>query len=180
MIKEAIVVEGRDDEAAVKAALKAEVIITNGLGISEKTIERIKNAQERTGVIIFTDPDYPGDKIRRIISDRVPGCKHAYLPRKHSKKDGDIGIENAKPEHIRQALSKVKSQGVESKIFTTDHMIDGGLLMGPGARERREMMGEILGLGYGNGKQFLKRLNHYNISMEEFLEALQRVEGSNL
>ena len=134
MIKETIVVEGKDDQSAVKAAVNAEIIITNGLGISEKTIERIKSAQKRTGVIIFTDPDYSGEKIRQIISARVSGCKHAYLPRKYSKKQGDIGIENAKPEHIREALSKVQSQGIEREVFTIDHMIDGGLLMGAGQK----------------------------------------------
>ena len=82
MIREVIVVEGKDDEAAVKKAVDAEVIITSGLGIEEKTIERICHAQQRTGVIIFTDPDFPGEKIRKMISEKVPGCKHAYLPRK--------------------------------------------------------------------------------------------------
>lgn len=182
MIQETIVVEGKDDESAVKMAVKAEVIITNGLGINEKTIERIENAQKRSGVIIFTDPDFPGEKIRKIISDRVPGCKHAYLPRKYSKKGTNIGIENASPEHIIEALSKVKTEGKDNKLFTIEHMVDAGLIMGESAKQRREEMGEILGIGYGNGKQFLKRLNHYNISMQEFQDALQKIEieGSNL
>lgn len=182
MIKETIVVEGKDDESAVKGAVKAEVIITNGLGINEKIIERIKNAQQRTGVIIFTDPDFPGEKIRKIISNKVPGCKHAYLPRKHSRKGSNIGIENASPDHIIEALSRVKTEGEDKKLFTMQHLVDAGLLMDIAAKQRREKMGEFLGIGYGNGKQFLKRLNHYNITMKEFQEALQKLEkeGSKL
>ena len=117
MIREVIVVEGKDDQAAVKKAVDAEVIITNGLGIQEETIERIANAQRRTGVIILTDPDFPGEKIRKLISQRVPGCKHAYLPRKHGRKGQDIGVENARPEHIIQALSKVKTEGEVGENF---------------------------------------------------------------
>ena len=60
----------------------------------------IKAAQKRRGVIIFTDPDFAGEKIRKKIAQEVPGCKHAFLPREEAKKDGDIGIENASPESI--------------------------------------------------------------------------------
>lgn len=179
MIHEVIVVEGKDDESAVKKAVDAQVIITNGLGLEEKTIERIRYAKERTGVIIFTDPDFPGEKIRKMISDKVPGCKHAYLPKKHSKKGNNIGIENATPKHIREALSKVQTEGENTQTFTMEHMIDAGLLMGDFARDRRERMGDLLGIGYGNAKQFLKRLNHYHITMQEFQKALEKIEGSH-
>ena len=60
-----------------------------------------------------------------------------------------------------------------------EHLIDAGLIMGDSARRRREKMGDILGIGYGNGKQFLKRLNHYQITMEEFQRALEMIEGRN-
>lgn len=180
LIHEVVVVEGKDDEAAVKKAVDAQVIITNGLGLDRKTIEKIGYARERTGVIIFTDPDFPGEKIRKMISDKVPGCKQAYLPKKYSKKGNNIGIENASPEHIREALSKVKTEGKVTKTFTMGHMIDAGLLMGGFARNRREKMGDILGIGYGNAKQFLRRLNHYQITMEEFQEALEKIEGGHL
>jgi ribonuclease M5 len=37
MIKEIIVVEGRDDEAAIKRAIEAETIATHGFGIKAET-----------------------------------------------------------------------------------------------------------------------------------------------
>lgn len=67
MIKEVIVVEGKDDLAAVKRACQAEVIITNGLGITAEKIAEIKAAQERCGVIILTDPDYPGRRSAGLL-----------------------------------------------------------------------------------------------------------------
>ena len=42
LIKEVIVVEGRDDVDAVKKALDAEIIAVGGFGINAKVIERIK------------------------------------------------------------------------------------------------------------------------------------------
>ncbi len=61
MIKEIIVVEGRDDVTAVKRAIDAELITTGGFGFPKGVMERIK-ANERRGVIIFTDPDFAGEK----------------------------------------------------------------------------------------------------------------------
>ena len=80
-IKEIIVVEGRDDVTAVKRALDAELITTGGFGFPKGVMERIKAAQKRRGVIIFTDPDFAGKKIRKKIAAEVPGCKNAFLPR---------------------------------------------------------------------------------------------------
>ena len=47
MIKEVIVVEGRDDITAVKQAVDAEVIAVGGFGINAKVIDRIRDAQEK-------------------------------------------------------------------------------------------------------------------------------------
>ena len=113
MIKEIIVVEGRDDVTAVKRALDCELITTGGFGFPKGVMERIKAAQARRGVIIFTDPDFAGEKIRKKIAAEVPGCKHAFLPREEAKKDGDIGIENASPESILRALNKVIEVGFQ-------------------------------------------------------------------
>ena len=71
MIKEVIVVEGRDDEAAVKKAVDAEIITTHGYGISQKTYRRIEEAYERCGIIIFTDPDFAGENIRKISKGKA-------------------------------------------------------------------------------------------------------------
>ena len=104
MIKEVIVVEGRDDITAVKRAVEAELISVGGFGINEKIINKIREAQKRKGVIILTDPDFAGEKIRKIISKRVANVKHAYISQKEGTKDGDIGVENASPETILRAL----------------------------------------------------------------------------
>src|SRR6185437_15191230 len=78
-IKEIIVVEGKSDTIAVRRATGADTIETNGSAIDEQTIRRIRHAQQTRGVIVFTDPDYPGRRIRAIIEEQVPGVKHAFL-----------------------------------------------------------------------------------------------------
>ena len=66
VIKEVIVVEGRDDIDAVKKAVDAELIAVGGFGINKRVIDRIKEAQKRKGVIVLTDPDFAGEKIRSM------------------------------------------------------------------------------------------------------------------
>ena len=69
-IAEVIVVEGRDDTAAVLRAVEAITIETHGYGIARDTWERLEAAYRRTGLIIFTDPDHAGRMIRRALKGR--------------------------------------------------------------------------------------------------------------
>ncbi|KGA96454.1 ribonuclease M5 [Alkalihalobacillus alcalophilus ATCC 27647 = CGMCC 1.3604] len=177
-IKEVIVVEGRDDTVAIKRAVDADTIETNGSAVNESVLIQIELAQERRGVIIFTDPDYPGERIRKIISARVSGCKHAFLPKKDalSKKGNNLGVENATPEAIRLALEMVREEYEEpSEQISKQDLFQAGLIAGAKAKSRRERLGERLGIGYANGKQLYNRLRTFHISSEEFAKALKDV-----
>lgn len=181
MIREVIVVEGKDDEAAVKKAVEAQVLITHGFGISGKTWKMIGEAYHRCGIIILTDPDYAGENIRRKLAERFPEAKHAFISREVGTRDDDIGVENASPEAIRRALEKVRTeQQTEGERFTMADMVALGLCAGEGAAARRSRLGEILGIGYANTKTFLNRLNHYGVTEEEFAEALKEIGDRRL
>lgn len=179
MIKEVIVVEGKDDITAVKAALDAEVIASNGFGYKKEFIETLKSLSKRRGIIILTDPDYAGEQIRRDLSKHIKDCKHAFLPQGKALKKGDIGVENASKEDIIEAINKARPSKVEKEIlFSKEDLIDFGLSGGPDSRERRDILGHILGIGYGNAKQFLNRLNNFGVTREEFLEAIERIDSN--
>jgi ribonuclease M5 len=177
-IKEIIVVEGKDDTTAIQQAVHADTIETNGSAINEEIIEKIKLAQETRGVIVLTDPDFPGQKIRNTISEHVPGCKHAFIQKedaihKHGK---GVGVEHASPDTIRRALEGAQLMQEDSKEeITQDDLIAAGLIGGAGARERRERIGKILKIGYTNGKQLHKRLMVFEISREAFAEAVKMI-----
>ena len=176
MIKEIIVVEGKDDISAIKKAVDAEVISTSGYHISKQTLKRIETAEKNRGIIIFTDPDFAGEKIRERLSKLFKNAKHAFLPQEDAIRKDDIGIENAKPESIIEALSKARVEKIaKENLFDREDMIAFGLLGSDNSSERRQRLGKILGIGYGNAKQFLKRLNNYGISREEFIEGIEKI-----
>ncbi|MGG5254532.1 ribonuclease M5 [Neobacillus sp. SM06] len=174
-IKEFIVVEGKDDTTAIKRAVDADTIETNGSALNIETIEKIKRAQQTRGVIIFTDPDFPGEKIRKTISRHVAGCKHAFLAKEQaiSKSGKGLGVEHASPEAIRNALqdAQLMHEPMNEEISQED-LITAGLIGGEGAKDRRIKLGKILKIGYTNGKQLHKRLMMFRISPEEFVAAL--------
>jgi len=177
-IKEIIVVEGKDDTRAIQRALDADTIETNGSAVNKETLEKIKLAQQTRGVIVLTDPDYPGEKIRKTIAEHVPDCKHAFIDKRDAKpKSGrGIGVEHASPATIRLALSEAQLMAEEWKeSITKDELIQAGLIGGPSSAGRRERLGELLKIGYTNGKQLHKRLMMFQIPRESFFQALDIV-----
>ncbi len=186
-IKEIIVVEGRDDTAAISRAIDAQTIETHGYGIRRETWKLIDRAYSdpNLGIIIFTDPDHAGNEIRRRVKVRCPNAKEAFLARADATKDGDIGIENAEPEAIIEALSKAhctveaESGGstTSTGVFTKTDLQEAGLMGAADSAARREALGKALGIGYGNSGAFLKKLNHFGISREAFNEALLSIDN---
>lgn len=165
-IREAIVVEGRDDVDAVSKACDALIIATHGFGITGDTWALIEKAYDELGIIIMTDPDYSGEEIRRRLTAKFPNALHAYMPRSEAIRAGDIGIENAAPEAIRMALSKVHgiSENSERAAITMADLTELKLVGYVGASALRESVGAELGIGCGNGKAFLRKLNGFGIS----------------
>jgi len=177
MIKEIIVVEGKDDTASIKRAVDADTIETGGSAIHPHVINQIALARHKRGVIIFTDPDHAGERIRKIIASKVPGCKHAFITKDEASYKGDIGVENAAPETIRIALAHVQTEYTEgSPQISWQHLMDAGLIVHPEAAKRRAEIGERLGIGYCNGKQFYKRCRMFQISLVDFENALQQMD----
>lgn len=179
-IKEVIVVEGRDDTQAVNRAVNGLTIETHGFGIRRETWSLIAKAYEEKGIIIFTDPDHAGEEIRRKLTEKFPNAKQAYLSRVYATKKGDIGIENAEPQAIIEALGKacctIQSNSAEP-AYTNDDLFAAGLAGQSDSKERREKLGEVLGIGYGNAKGLLKKLNQFNINREDFYEALRTIDN---
>jgi ribonuclease M5 len=177
-IKEVIVVEGKDDTVRINKAVNADTIETRGSAISEQTIDQIRRLQEERGVIVFTDPDFSGEKIRKTISAAVPDVKHAFLARRDAvpSKKGSLGVEHATPQAIRDALDKVYTEVSDApQTITRADLLDADLIAGQDAKQRRMELCEILNIGYVNGKQLLKRLQLFQISDEDFQDAVSKL-----
>lgn len=181
MIKEVLVVEGKQDVVAIRKAVDADCIITGGFSLKPYMIEDIRRAYEKRGIIILTDPDSAGERIRKFLSKRFPEAKHAFVPKEDATANNDIGIEQASPEAIRTALEKVRYLEWNPKCtFKGTDLIWAKLSGSPDAAQRRAEIGAILGIGYANAKTFLSRLNNYGVTEKEFIQALEKIDSKTV
>lgn len=181
-IKEIIVVEGRDDITAIKRVVDAHIIALNGFSaLSKKTINKMVELSQNNDLILFTDPDFAGKKIRDTLKRYIPNIKHAFISQKDATRNDNIGVENANDEAILDALKNVITahQNVENRFNISD-LIDNGFVSGSNAKKRRVMLGDTLKIGYYNAKQLLKALNSFNISREQFEEAVKKINEKNM
>ncbi|MDN6161408.1 MAG: ribonuclease M5 [Atopostipes sp.] len=178
-IKEVIVVEGKKDTEKIQLAVDASTIETHGIALEEETLELIEHAQKKQGVIIFTDPDYPGEMIRKKITARIPEVKHAFILRDEGvpRHKGSLGIEHASIENIKKALDGLYEVSDETGTKISKKFLrQQGLIGKKNSKRLRIKLGDKLRIGYTNSKQLQKRLNLFNISEEEVLKALEQLE----
>ena len=177
MLKEVSIVEGKSDVAAVARAVEADCITTGGFHFTRQTLKNISAAYNRRGIIILTDPDSAGENIRKFLTQRFPNAKHAYIPRDEATANDDIGVEQASPESIRNALAKVRTLQINPREeFTTTEMVTLKLSGGADSSRLRDKIGAALGIGYGNVKTFVRRLNSYGVTREELQLAMHNAQ----
>lgn len=174
-----IVVEGIHDEMRIKSIFNdANVLTTNGREIDANTINLIKKLSLDYEIIIFTDPDSPGEKIRNIIKQAVPNAKHAFLRKKDciSKNGKKVGIEHATSEAIIEALNNLIEPNDKDTISLLD-LYELGLNGFDNSGLLRDRISDILNIGKPNAKTFLKRINLLKLSKEELGELVCKVKS---
>lgn len=115
-IREAIVVEGRYDKAALAGVVDTLILDTAGFGVFRdgEKLALLRRLAEKRGLIVLTDPDGAGFVIRNYLKGGIPKgqVKHAYVPDVYGKerrkrapgKEGKLGVEGMSPDVLRQAV----------------------------------------------------------------------------
>ncbi|MDE6408379.1 MAG: ribonuclease M5 [Anaeroplasmataceae bacterium] len=174
-----IVVEGLHDKIRIESVYpNANVVITNGSEISDSTIKMLQALSKTNQIIIFTDPDSPGEKIRNQVASAVPSAYHAFLRKKDSisRNGKKVGIEHASKECIIESLSKVYSNQQEEDTITLQDIYELGLMGMPNSADVREKLSDELNIGKPNAKTFLKRVNMLQIKKEVLRELCRKLE----
>lgn len=127
-IKQAIIVEGKYDKIKLSRFIDAPIIETDGFGIfKDKERQRlIRTLAKTNGLLVLTDSDSAGFKIRSFIGSTVDSkdITHAYIPdifgkerrKTEPSKEGKLGVEGVSETVIMQALNNagVLCQKVET------------------------------------------------------------------
>ncbi|MBQ8183288.1 MAG: DUF4093 domain-containing protein [Clostridia bacterium] len=143
-IDRVVIVEGRYDKIKLASILDAVIIETEGFGIfNDKEKQKlIRRLAQTKGLLILTDSDSAGFKIRSFIKGIVPSeqIKHAYIPdifgkekrKTEASKEGKLGVEGVKPQIIIDALEKAgvlceEIQETDRKQITKLDLYEDGL-----------------------------------------------------
>lgn len=169
-----IVVEGKMDSALIASFLDCDIVTTNGSDVPRETIDYLKELKKKRDIVVLTDPDMPGKRIRDILNQHIPGLLHAYVPKEKSIKGHKVGVAESDKDTILEALSHiVPAEGPAHGTLTNADLYDLGLMGGPDSSARRDRVSAKLHLGKANAKTMLKRLNALGISKKEVEDVLQ-------
>lgn len=172
-IQEVIVVEGRHDTEKLRKYFDCDTIETGGTSLGEDVLERIKHAQKLRGVIVFTDPDSPGNRIRNAVNQYVLGCKNAFVMKKDARTDKKVGVEHAEFDVLNEALENLVTYQDVTASLTMNDMIELGLSGNTNSSALRDKVGEHYHIGSGNAKTMLRRINFLHLTKEEIRQVVE-------
>ena len=168
VVKPVIVVEGQSDVNKLSLLVDADFVITNGSEVSRETIEYIRELSSFRQIIILTDPDYPGMRIRNLINQEVKGCYNAFIKKEKAIKKHKVGVAECDKEELLSALNNmILYHEIETnEKITLQDMFALKLNGNQDASFRRDYLANYYHLGKTNAKSFLKRINMLNVTKE--------------
>ena len=111
-----VVTEGRYDKSRLAGIIDAPIVTTDGFGVFRlrSTQELLRRLAREKGLIILTDSDAAGFRIRAFIKNICPPgtCADAFIPdvygkesrKPHPGAEGKLGVEGVSDDLIRSAL----------------------------------------------------------------------------
>lgn len=171
-----IVIEGVTDIAFLTSFIAAEFISTNGSDVPASTIAYLKEQSKNKPIIVLTDPDSPGQKIRVKLDESIPGLRHCFIDKKAAIRNGKVGVAEARENTILKALEHqlIFKACPQSSLKQID-LLNLGLSGTLQAQRKRSAVAAHFHMGYVNGKQFLKRAKSLNLTYREIEEAISEI-----
>lgn len=152
-ISQAVIVEGKYDKIKLSGIIDAPIIQTDGFGIfKDKELQRlIRMLAEKRGLLVLTDSDSAGFKIRSFIGSTIDKkyIKNAYIPdifgkerrKTEPSKEGKLGVEGVSEQVIMQALANAgvlcESSREPERPITKLDLYEFGLTGGENSAEKR-------------------------------------------
>lgn len=190
-IRQAIIVEGKYDKIKLSSIVKAVIIPTHGFRIFKdaEMLALIRHYAETTGIIILTDSDRAGFRIRNFVKGAVPNgnIRNIYIPDVFGKEkrkekpsaEGKLGVEGIDADVLREAFRKagILSDDVHTgdPITKTDLYL-AGLSGTPDSSERRRMLQQKLGLPSMLSAAALLEILNSMMTRDAFLEMTEMQE----
>lgn len=187
-LQEVVVVEGKYDAAKLSTLVDGLILPVGGFSVfsSEETKALLRRLGAARGLIILTDSDAAGFRIRAYVNQLARGLavKNVYIPavsgkesrKERPSKEGLLGVEGVDAEIILRAL---KAAGVDAspakpdrRMITYTDLYQAGLSGGEGSAQRRRAWLASVNLPPRLSKKGLLEALNSLYTYEEFLATL--------
>lgn len=190
-INQAIIVEGKYDKIRLSSVIDGLIIETNGFSVfKDKEKQRlIRRLADEKGILIMTDSDSAGFKIRSFLGGSIPKDKifHAYIPDIFGKekrkteysKEGKIGVEGVSTQVITEALERAgvlyeSREETDRREITNIDLYEYGLSGTPDCKQRKEKLLRYLDLPVRLSTSSLVRLLNTFMTYDDFISSVEK------
>ena len=191
-IDKPIIVEGKYDKIRLSNFIDAVIIETDGFRIFSDKEKRafIRNLAKSKGIIVMTDSDSAGFRIRNFIRNIASDGNviNVYIPDVFGKekrktepsKEGKLGVEGLSEEIITKALENAgvfhtQSEISARRIVTVTDLFEDGFTGNDNSRERKQKLLKSLSLPSRlSNSQLLKLINTF-MSYEDYKKAVREI-----
>ena len=191
-IKQAIIVEGKYDKIKLSGIIDAPIIQTDGFGIfKDKELQcLIRNLAEKRGILVLTDSDSAGFRIRSFIGSTVDtkNIVHAYIPdifgkesrKTEPSKEGKLGVEGVSEEIIMKALANAgvlceTAEEPERPITKLD-LYEFGFTVGRDSAKKRAALLKYYSFPARLSANALVKVLNSITTYDQFLEDVKEIE----
>ena len=194
-LKQTVIVEGKYDKIRLSSLIDAPILQTDGFAVfkDREKLQLIRRVAEKNGILILTDSDSAGFRIRSFLSGCVPPEKvwHAYIPdilgkerrkAEHSK-EGKLGVEGMKTEALVEALNKAgvlceeENESEKRRQITVNDLYEDGLSGGPNSRARKAALLKYLDLPERLSTSSLLQVLNTILTYDEYKQAIAELKG---
>ena len=191
-INEAVIVEGKYDKIRLSNFVDGLIICTDGFRLFKDSEKKqfIKRLAAERGILILTDSDAAGFKIRSYIKSFVPEeqIKNAYIPDifgKEKRKDspsaeGKLGVEGISDDILRAAIERAGITMLDSKAHNSEITMADlyrlGLTGTQNSAERRRKVFTSLGLPARLSSSAFLRVANMFITMDDIENAVATLD----
>ena len=191
-IDRAVIVEGRYDKIKLSSIIDGIIIETEGFSIfNDKEKQKlIRRLAETKGLLILTDSDSAGFKIRSFIKGLVPAeqIKHAYIPdifgkekrKTEASKEGKLGVEGVNVQIIIEALERAgvlceETESTQHREITKLDLFEDGLSGKPDSDALRKKLLKHLELPERLTSNALVQILNTFLTYEEYKAAIEEI-----
>ncbi|MBQ5329030.1 MAG: DUF4093 domain-containing protein [Oscillospiraceae bacterium] len=192
-IKETIIVEGKYDKMRLSPLFDANIIELGGFQIynNKDRLALIRRIADKNGIIILTDSDSAGFRLRHYLSSAIPkaNIKNVFIPDVSGKekrkakpgKENLIGVEGMTTEVLISAFKKsgidVENGSFErTEPFSKSFLYEAGLSGGENSSELRKKLCEHYSLPKMLTANSLAEILPIITTKAELLSALEKLK----